>query len=252
MIGLIAAVVLAQVQPGETRGAVFAVDDGRPGAKMFDIVRRVSRTPVGWAATMEFRAPSGALAVKERVEFGLNIQPTSYRRRQFQTGGRGTVRVQDGMIEYQWQDAAGRTYRDTESVDDNVLMIGPMMFAFFMRHWSRIDRGETLKFNIIVPDRQTSYSFEFQKVGVVIAEDGVRLAKCELRLTGLLGLFVGDMVFYLDPDTGDLVRYTGIVLPKVRKGDDWTNLKGMVRYELPSNHDIVRKPGGLREAPNAE
>ena len=232
MLSLIGLLLVVQVQPGETRGAVYALDEGRAGDKLFDIVRRVSRTPIGWAATMEFREPSGALAVQERVEFGDDMQPKSYRRQQYQTGGRGSIMVEDGAVQYFWQDAEGRRYSDIESVDDD-LMVGPMMFAFFMRHWPRINRGETLRFHILVPDRQTSYEFEFQKVGEVMV-DGLRLAKCELRLSGFLGLFVGDMVFYLDQATGDLVRYTGIVLPKVRDGDDWTNVKGMVKYHRPA------------------
>ena len=220
---------MAQVQLGETQGAVYSLEDGRAGAKMFDIVRRVSRTPAGWAATMEFREPSGVLAVQERVEFGPDVQPLSYQRRQYQTGGRGTVNVQGESIVYEWRDAEGRIYHHEET-SDQALMVGPMMFAFFMRHWARIDAGETMKFRILVPDRQTSYRFEFQKVDEVVHQ-GVRLAKCELRMAGFLGLFVGDMVFYLDSETGDLVRYTGIVLPKVREGDDWTNIKGVVQYD---------------------
>ncbi len=220
---------MAQVQLGETRGAVYSLQDGEPGAKIFDVVRRVSRTPAGWAATMEFREPSGVLAVQERVEFSAEVQPLSYQRRQYQTGGQGTVSVHGESIEYEWRNAAGRTFRESET-SDQPLMVGPMMFAFFMRHWPRIKAGETLEFRILVPDRQTSYEFEFQKVDEVVYE-GRRLAKCELRLAGFLGLFVGDMVFYLDSATGDLVRYTGIVLPKVREGDDWTNVKGVVQYE---------------------
>ncbi len=231
MLGLIGLLALAQVQPGETRGAVYSLDGDEAGEKMFDIVRRVTRTPVGWAATMEFRAPSGAVAVQERVEFGDDVQPQFYRREQYQTGGRGHVSVDGGAIKYEWRDGEGRMYRDAET-SDQALMVGPMMFAFFMRHWGRIKAGDTLEFRILVPDRQTSYEFEFQKVGEV-RDAGRTLAKCELRLTGLLGLFVGDMVFYLDAETGDLVKYTGIVLPKVREGDGWTNIKGIVQYDQP-------------------
>lgn len=240
MIGLIALMLVAQVEPGETRGAVYALEDGHAGEKLFDIVRRVSKTSDGWAATMEFRDPSGALAVEERVEFGDDAQPTAYHRRQHQTGGRGTVKITGDAISYHWRDGKGRTYREQETHEHD-LMVGPMMFAYFQRHWSRIRSGEALKFRIMVPDRQTSYRFEFQKVGEV-ADGNQRLAKCELRLTGFLGIFVGDMVFYLDAATGDLVRYTGIVLPKVRDGSDWTNVKGVVKYERVATVGLTHRP----------
>ena len=231
MLGVVALLAVAQVQVGETRGAVYELDGDRPGPKMFDIVRRVSRTSVGWAATMEFRSPSGRVAVTERVEFSDDVQPVAYQRQQYQTGGRARIRVQGETIRYEWSNGEGESYEDAETTDQT-LMVGPMMSAFFMRHWKRIAAGDALEFRILVPDRRTSYEFEFQKVEDVVHR-GRRLARCELRLTGILGLFVGDMVFYLDPTSGDIVRYEGMVLPKVRDGDDWTDFKGLVEYDRP-------------------
>ncbi|MEL7367593.1 MAG: hypothetical protein AAFN74_01680 [Myxococcota bacterium] len=234
--GLLILILVGQVPTGETRGAVFANENGRAGGKLFDILRTVKRTPAGWSAAMEFRDASGAIAVRERVELDRRLRPVVYHRRQHQTGGRGSIRIEGSSISYEWTNAEGQTRRNVESYEGDV-MIGPMMSSYFVHHWSRIRAGEEMAFRIMVPDRQTSYAFEFQKVDDVIIE-GERLAKCELRMSGLLGLFVGDMIFYLDAETGELIRYSGLVLPKTRDGDEWTNVKGIVRYQ---RHDLATR-----------
>ena len=244
MVGLIAVMLVSQVQPSEIHGAIFAIEDGHAGEKLFAVVRRTARTEAGWMASMEFREPDGTLAVEERVDFDEAGRPKAYRRRQHQTGGRGDITVTGNTIDYRWWDKSGRAHRDRETTDEP-LMVGPMMAAYFQLHWPQIRKGKVLRFRILVPDRQTSYAFEFEKVGELI--DGEeRFAKCELRLAGFLGIFVGDMVFYLDAETGELLRYTGMVLPKVRSGSGWTNVKGMVRYER-SAESLARGAGDRRQ-----
>ncbi len=242
MLGLIALFLVAQVEGGESRGAVYELDGRARGAKLFDIVRRTSRADDELTVTMEFRSAQGELAVVEQARFDDKIRPRSYWRRDYQTGGRGQITFEGPTIEYEWRDGDGRDHRARESSDEPVV-VGPMMFAYFAYHWPAIRRGETISFRILVPDRQTSYQFEFERVEEVTIE-GRTYAKCKLSLSGFIGLFVGDMVFYLDPDTGQIVRYTGMVLPKRQTEDGWESVKGYIQYEHPAATQREKGPAG--------
>jgi hypothetical protein len=80
---------------------------------------------------------------------------------------------------------------------------------FVLTHWSRLQAGETVPIDFLVPSRGRAYGFRLRKVEA-LELDGAAASRIRLSLSGLFGLFAPPIdVIYRDSDRW-LLRFEGL------------------------------------------
>ena len=124
---------------------------------------------------------------------------------------------------------------------DGVIDTGFDVFA--QAHWQALIRGDTLRFDFLVPSRRTFYAFKVSKVDLPVAPPGS--VTFRLASSSWLAFLLPHIDISYDLTTQRLVRYEG--LSSVRDVNTGKNYR--VHYEYPKiavAHDVA--PAQIRAA----
>jgi hypothetical protein len=176
-----------------------------------------------------YRCPAGQLFARKLVEYATGSWAAP------------VFTLQDGRFGYREgvRAEAGKLFaflqRDAESEERNGvvepgerLVIDAGFDEFVRASWERLQSGETLSLDFLVPSRLTTYGFKLRRVGPVEIE-GAAATQFRLGLGGMLGWFAPDItVTYRDADQR-LLRFEGLTNIRADRED---NL--VARIEFPA------------------
>jgi hypothetical protein len=182
-----------------------------------------------------YRCPNGQPFARKRSHDDGNAQTPDFDLVDARLGYREGVRRRGDQREVYVQ----RTAAQPEQADllrvppDGVIDSG--FDAFAQKHWHELQRGDTVRFNFLVPSRRTFFAFKVSRIANPTAPSGALTFR--LSSGSWFSFLLPHIDITYDTATRHLVRYEG--LSNIR-GANGKNLQ--VRYEYPKiavNHDVA-------------
>lgn len=183
-----------------------------------------------------YRCPDGRPFARKHSHEDGNAQTPDFDLVDARLGYREGVRRRGDQREVYVQ----RTPTQPEQADllrvppDGVIDSGFDVFA--QKHWQELQRGDTVRFNFLVPSRRTFFAFKVNKIANPAAPPGALTFR--LSSGSWFSFMLPHIDITYDVATRHLVRYEG--LSNIR-GANGKNLQ--VRYEYPKigvNHDVAQ------------
>ena len=137
-----------------------------------------------------------------------------------------SILIKDGTVHFNLKKPGEKMSTSTESFKDNFI-VGLEIVPYVQKHWDKLVKGEDLSIRFGVWSRQESVGFDLSKDKV---ENGNMIVKMSASSMFIRAL-VSPMYFVFDSQTKELSSYSGRLVPQIKKGGEFVEFDGSVRYQ---------------------
>ena len=186
-----------------------------------------------------YRCPDGQLFARKRVDYREDSPAApAFSLEDARFGYREGVRADAGRWLAFLRRDAGSAPQTGVVEPGNRLVIDAGFDEFVRAQWNRLQAGDTVALDFLVPSRLRTYGFTLRRVGAIELETGAA-TRFRLSLGGLLGWFAPDItVTYRNADRR-LLRFEGLTNIRANRDDNV-----VARVEFAPAPDAPR--GGMR------
>jgi hypothetical protein len=174
--------------------------------------------------------PDGFVAAVENVVYRTN-QLVSYHLNEFQAGVWGDISVSPDpkkpgqkriFINYCHAQDAGKKNGQILKPDT---LIGDQIYPFILDHWNALMHGDSVKFNFVSLDWQTTFGFQLVKQSEMTLH-GVPMVRIKMEPTSFfIAPLVSPMYFIIEKNGAHrLAEYIGRITPRIKKRNSWKTL----------------------------
>ena len=184
-------------------------------------------------ALREFKSPDGTLAAREHVVYESG-KLKSLTLEEFQTGGRGGVKVETvgGEARMNFNFTNGPTKKTGSEEFLTEVLTSDMVGPFIAAHWDRLMKGDTVKCRLVSISRAESVGFKFFKDSDATVQ-GKPVALVTMQASSIvIARFVDPLHFVIEKQSPHRVlQYTGRTTPSIKRNGKWDDLDGVTVFD---------------------
>ncbi len=136
------------------------------------------------------------------------------------------IEIKDGKIEYNLKKFRKSNYPITSNMKDN-FVVGLQLVDLIRTNWDKLLKGDDVKFHLGVWHRQETIGFNFSQE----SKDDKTLVVKMNPSSMFIRAVVDPLYFTLDRATKTLIEYKGRTTPKEKRGRDFYDFDGLVKYQ---------------------
>jgi hypothetical protein len=106
------------------------------------------------------------------------------------------------------------------------LVIGPSFVPFLQQHWGELQRGDKVKAQLAVLEREDTYGFEFVKLRETKFDEQSAIVIRMNPTSSMVSAVVRPTYFTVAVDGSRILQIIGRMLPKLKAESRWVNFKG--------------------------
>ncbi len=212
-----------------TEGTLFELKSNRANALFKSRIEVAENASKQETTSVVHTDLAGKVVVREE---GLlqGAKLISYSIERSQTGEKGSIRVEDGKVYFEYEDSKGNKRKDSEKIKGQVVCSANFL-PFVKEQWDRILTGQDVDVRFAVWDRLETVGFTIKKMGEQMYE-GKKLIELRMKPTSfVIAALVDPLYFLVDAESKDLRLMKGRVPPKQLVGGSWKDLDAEVIYK---------------------
>ena len=145
---------------------------------------------------------------------------------QKQLNQEASIEVKGGTVHFNLKKPGKKMSTSTESFKDNFI-VGLEIVPYVQKHWDKLVKGDDLSIRFGVWNRQESVGFDLSKDKMENGNMVVKMSASSMFIRAL----VSPMYFVFDSKTKELSSYSGRLVPQIKKGGEFTEFDGSVKYK---------------------
>lgn len=172
-----------------------------------------------------FKNLSGDTLTEEKVEYNKG-EFVRYDMDQKQLKQKAWIEVSAKEVTFNLKKFRKKNYPITEKRKSHFI-IGLQVVPIVLKNWDRLMAKESVEVRLGVWHRQESIGFELSQEKVSDGQLVVKMNPTSMFIRAV----VNPIYFHFDSKTKDLISYVGRVTPKEKRGRDYYDYDGLVKYK---------------------
>jgi hypothetical protein len=205
--------------------------DSRPQHLLFNFRRTARRSGDEIDASRTYTYPNGRIAAIEKATYRKG-KLVSYQLVEKQINAHGRVEIHGdawrgkGQISFRYV-KDGETLTNTEDMEASTV-VNDTIVSYMLAHWDELMQGKEVYADYIVVPHTETVGFNLVKSGEVTWKGKPAVIIEMVPASFFVRLVVDPMYFTVEKDTRRVVKYEGIVTPKIKEDGEWKNLDAVM------------------------
>jgi hypothetical protein len=198
---------------------------------LFNFHRTVRRSGNETDATRTYTYPNGRIAAIEKATYRKG-KLVSYQLMQKQISAHGRVQIRGNVQQGKGQMSFryvkdGETFTNIEDLTASTVVNDTLM-GYMLAHWNKLMQGKEVYARYVVVSHTEAAGFNIVKSGETTWKGKPAVIIKMVPASFFVRLVVDPMYFTVEKDSHRVVKYEGIVTPKVKENGEWTNLDAVM------------------------
>jgi hypothetical protein len=205
--------------------------DSRPQHLLFNFRRTVRRAGDEADATRTYTYPNGRIAAIEKATYRKG-KLVSYQLMQKQINAHGRVQIRGnarqgkGQISFRYV-KDGDALTNSEHLEASTV-VNDTIVSYMLAHWDELMQGKEVYARYIVVTHTETAGFNLVKAGEATWKGKPAVIIEMAPASFIVRLLVDPMYFTVEKDTRRVVKYAGIVTPKIKEDGEWKKLDAVM------------------------